>query len=167
MKKEIWKPIFDGVYAVSTLGRVKRVARHSSITKNGGVLKPQLRGRYYCVNISLAGKVQHKSVHLLVAQAFLGPIPQGHNVDHVRPDKSNNTLGNLEYVTHAENVARAVRLKIHPHGERHYGALLTADQVIEIRRRYQPGEGGRLAREFGVARKTVQKLIKRRSWRHI
>ena len=48
-------------------------------------------------------RVQH---HLLVALAFIGPRPEGYELDHIDGDKTNNRPENLEYVTHAENMRR-------------------------------------------------------------
>jgi hypothetical protein len=45
------------------------------------------------------------SLHQIVARHFHGPCPDGHEVNHKDADKSNNTPENLEYVTHAENMA--------------------------------------------------------------
>ena len=51
----------------------------------------------------------HKArVHSLVAEAFLGPRPLGHEVNHKDGNKWNNDVSNREYVTHSHN-----RLHIH------------------------------------------------------
>lgn len=46
------------------------------------------------------------TIHSLVAKAFLGDRPDGYEIDHVSGDKSDNTMRNLEYVTHKENMRR-------------------------------------------------------------
>lgn len=48
-----------------------------------------------------------KYIHGLVAEAFLGPRPEGYQVDHKDGNRSNNHVSNLEYVTHRENIKRA------------------------------------------------------------
>lgn len=48
-----------------------------------------------------------RAVHLLVAEAFIGPRPAGMEVDHVYGNKSNFHVSNLEYVTRSENMRRA------------------------------------------------------------
>lgn len=45
-------------------------------------------------------------VHRLVAEAFLGPCPVGHEIDHRDATPTNNRVTNLEYVTHSENIRR-------------------------------------------------------------
>ena len=54
-------------------------------------------------------------------------------------------------------------------GERNSHAHLTAEQVIEIRARYEPRHGAlrRLAQEFGVHPCTINDVVKGRSWRHL
>ena len=41
--------------------------------------------------------------HRLVAQAFIGNIPQGMDVDHRDGNRHNNNVSNLRIVTHSEN----------------------------------------------------------------
>lgn len=45
-----------------------------------------------------------RTVHSLVAEAFLGPRPEGYDIDHIDGNKTNNTAENLRYVTHTENM---------------------------------------------------------------
>ncbi|MEI2422111.1 NUMOD4 domain-containing protein, partial [Arthrospira platensis SPKY2] len=69
--KEIWKDIegYEGVYHVSNLGRVKRVA-------TGRVLNGMNSGSGYVqVGLYKQGVVSRKLIHRLVAQAFI-PNPE-------------------------------------------------------------------------------------------
>jgi len=43
-------------------------------------------------------------VHRLIARAFLGVEPRGHQVDHIDGDRSNNVPSNLRYVTQEQNL---------------------------------------------------------------
>lgn len=64
----------------------------------------------YCL-IGAEGKLH--TIHSLIAEAFLGPRPEGYDIDHIDGDKSNNHPSNLEYVTHKENMRRYY--KTNPH----------------------------------------------------
>lgn len=53
-------------------------------------------------------KKRHKFlVHVLVAWAFLGDKPEGHDVAHLNHCSTDNRLVNLAYVPHGENVRDA------------------------------------------------------------
>lgn len=53
-----------------------------------------------------------KYVHDLVAETFIGPRPEGFDIDHIDGNRSNNHYTNLEYVTRKENVRRAMVRKV-------------------------------------------------------
>jgi hypothetical protein len=97
--KEVWKDVvgYEGRYEVSSLGRLR-----GPRTTTKGI--PGSRG-YYQVFLrekgARAGKT--KNIHVLVAEAFLGPRPDGMHVCHADGDKSNNTLENLRYDTPKNN----------------------------------------------------------------
>lgn len=48
-------------------------------------------------------KGKNYRIHRLVVEAFIGPIPEGFEVDHIDRDRSNNDVTNLRIVTHSEN----------------------------------------------------------------
>jgi len=54
-------------------------------------------------------------------------------------------------------------------GERHGMAILTEQQVIEIRAKYtgERGELTALGKEYGVDYSTISLIVKRKHWRHI
>ena len=113
IEEEIWEDVkgYEGYYQVSDLGNVKSLDRVDSLgrKKNGRIrkLNPNSRG-YLTVNLSLEGKGNTKSVHQLVAEAFLNHESCGHKlvVDHIDNDKLNNNLSNLQVVTNRENVSK-------------------------------------------------------------
>lgn len=98
---EAWRPVvgFAG-YEVSDHGRVRR-------SSSGRILRGRRSCKYLSVCLSIHGQVQQKLIHRLVAEAFLGPVPDDHQVDHLDGEKDNNRADNLEYVTGAANTARA------------------------------------------------------------
>lgn len=85
---------FEGRYEVSDVGAVFSL-------RTGRAMKMKLTRRGYA-SVSLTdahGKQYHRSVHALVAEAFIGPRPYGVQVNHIDHDKLNNAAENLEYVT--------------------------------------------------------------------
>ncbi|RLC17406.1 MAG: hypothetical protein DRI57_09845 [Deltaproteobacteria bacterium] len=117
-KTETWKPVENYPnYLVSDWGRIKSVDRSTyshrhgkAIKWKGRFLKPSiLEGRYPIVSLSRCGKTTSFTVHSLVAQAFLGPRPEGLRVLHYDDVGRNNHVHNLRYGTQQENYWDAER----------------------------------------------------------
>lgn len=117
---ETWKPVvgYEGFYEVSNLGRVRSVSRIAHIKRGNGeydyrvkgkIVEPQERRHGYlavCLygKESKNGRFTQKSVHRLVAEAFL-PNPNGYSeVNHLDENKQNNALSNLEWCDRKHNV---------------------------------------------------------------
>jgi len=103
---ENWKPIpgYEGRYEVSDIGRVLS-------NRTNRFLKPNIMNHgYACVHLYSGGRQSRvvKTIHQLVALAF---IPNPHNcreVNHKNFLKRDNRVDNLEWVTRKENVAHAI-----------------------------------------------------------
>lgn len=106
---EAWKPFADGNYEVSSHGRVRR-ATPGRCTYPGRLMTlVKMKIGYHQVMPTINGKNVHFYVHQLVAEAFIGPCPDGCEVNHKDGDKTNNRVSNLEYVTHRENSLHALK----------------------------------------------------------
>ncbi|MCF8703308.1 NUMOD4 motif-containing HNH endonuclease [Corynebacterium pseudokroppenstedtii] len=124
MSKERWRPVIDyeGIYEVSDLGNVRSVDR--VVTRSDGrvrsfpskLLSPGLSGRWKrpLVVFSKNGKPTTFWVHRLVAEAFLGPCPEGMVVCHNNGNLADNRLSNLRYGTRSENMHDRVKRGDHP-----------------------------------------------------
>ena len=116
MEKEIWKdiPQYEGYYQVSNLGRVRGLdrvvsGRWGTHSLKGKVMRLSSDGRYLIITLRKLNKKRMFSVHSLVAMAFLGHVPNvrsGLVVDHIDEDKTNNSVNNLQVVTHRVNLSR-------------------------------------------------------------
>lgn len=79
------------------------------IYKNEKLLSPVNNGLGYLdIKLWKSGKRVHRYVHRLVWQTFVGEIPAGYEVNHKDHNKANNSLSNLELVTHSMNLKKAV-----------------------------------------------------------
>ena len=122
---EIWKDVkgYEGLYAVSNLGRVKSLARDMPHKTHGTwhirerILKQSFSGYRpdhsdgYLFVFLHAGKGQQNifRVHRLVADAFIPKVEGKDFINHIDCDKSNNRVDNLEWCTPSENVQHALR----------------------------------------------------------
>jgi hypothetical protein len=103
-QEEIWKTIIiDGEewnYEVCNLdGKVRN-------TKTGRILKQRRNKKtgYCTVGLSKDGKGKIFYVHRLVATAFI-PNPLNYtDVNHINEDKTDNSVENLEWLPHKENM---------------------------------------------------------------
>lgn len=117
---EGWRAVlgFEGLYEISDDGRVRRVGRaarngkgHGGGVRLGHVLSPLKNHRgYRAVQLWRDGRATMRLIHVLVAEAFLGPVPAGREVNHRDGNKTHNALPNLEYVTRSENAEHAYRI---------------------------------------------------------
>lgn len=93
---EEWRDVvgYEGLYAVSNMGNVMCVKK----------LKPSPRGGYPGVVLSKNGKRESKSVHRLVAEAFIPNPERLPVVNHKDEDKGNARADNLEWCTAKYNM---------------------------------------------------------------
>ncbi|MEU7243386.1 HNH endonuclease [Streptomyces sparsogenes] len=132
-------------------------------------LKPKLtRWGYHEVTLADRGRTRTVKVHTLVLDAFVGPRPTGMEAAHMDGNSINNDVGNLAWVTHAENIAHKATHGTKVQGERFWSARLNVDKVRDIRRRYADGESAHsMAAEFGVSRGSVWRAATGQSWKHV
>jgi hypothetical protein len=103
--------------------------------------------------------------HRLMYMLYNGAIPEGLEVRHMCRNKCVNPE-HLEIGTRSENCQDKVRDGTSNRGERNATAKLTAEQVLEIRRRSNELQSD-LAKEFGVGTKNINQIIRRERWKHI
>lgn len=104
--KEEWKDIpgYEGLYQISSFGRVK------SLAKKGGNNKNQkehfmnfIINRYVYVSLCKNSKNKQVLVHKLVANAFIPNPDHLPFLNHIDYNKENNRVDNLEWCTAKEN----------------------------------------------------------------
>ena len=111
---ERWLPVpgYEGMYEVSSVGRVRSLPRivHRKDGRSrralGGDLNRRVSGTgYLCVDLWKENQGSRENVHVLVAAAFIGPRPDGMFVCHYNDVKTDNRVENLRYATPADNEA--------------------------------------------------------------
>jgi hypothetical protein len=178
---EEWQDIngWQGLYAVSNLGRVKsydrEMAAHLTGTAyihKGRVLTLKKTGNYLGVSLFHDGAGRRFYIHRLVAQAFICNPSNLPEVNHKDGNTFNNYASNLEWVTRSENAQHAwetglMKSPKPPCGELQHASKLTENDVKQIRIEFQPGSGPRLARKYGVTPRTIYLIARRASWKHV
>jgi len=176
IEKEEWRdvPGWEGLYQVSSLGRIQSLARKvirkpasgaMSIKRlPGAVLTPSINDRgYFVVTLSRRGISKTHTLHVLIAFVFIGPRPPGLEVLHGDDDKANNRVTNLRYGTKRMNYEDSVKngkAKPPGRGTKHHGAKLNESEVAWIRARGNLISHSKLAKMFGVSKTTISSLIK-------
>lgn len=160
-KMETWKPVvnFEKLYEVSNLGNVRHIGKSKP-------LSPVDNGNGY-LTVTLYNNTHKKRcrVHVLVAEAFIGPKTQGMQINHIDHDKTNNALSNLEYVT-ASNNMKAAGIA------RRWDYRLTDEEVLEIRAIVTPGVSGpnsmkSLAKRFNTTARNITRIVNGTTRRNI
>lgn len=154
---EVWRKVdgFDQFYEVSNAGRVRTVEHKITRcngrvqTINGRILK-QSNDEYGYPQVGIRGKTV--KVHRLVALAFLGKRENGMEIRHLDGNPSNNTVQNLEYGTHQENMLDCYKYR----GCIKRGQRLSRSMATNIARMIRDGVPSvTIAEKYKVSQQTV------------
>lgn len=112
---ELWKDIkgYEGLYQISSLGRVKSLSR---ITKDGKHIKEKIRkiAFHSATGYKFIGlykyKTENKLIHRLVAEAFIPNPLKLSDVNHLNGVKTDNRVENLEWVSRSRNLKHAIEI---------------------------------------------------------
>lgn len=144
-------------------------SRNYYVTSDGDIfhgnrkLKPSpTRTGYMRVRICFKdGTHKDQYVHRLVAEYYL-PLPEGkEEVNHIDANKENNTVSNLEWVSHAENMKHAQDSKLITYGFETANSHYKEEQIRKVFRLMEEGWRYKdIAQETGVG---YQHIINLRS----
>ena len=165
---ESWRPVVGWPeYEISSEGRLR------SLCCNGGrrrrepriLLGGRDRNGYRRAVLCLRGLRRSERIASLVAEAFIGPRPEGMVIRHLDGVNDHDAAANLAYGTQQENIADQERHGTRMRGETHPHHILTEQDVMAIRASAEPLRV--LARRHGVAECTISAVRTRRNWRHV
>lgn len=171
MNEERWRWVdgYEGLYMVSDHGRVLSTPKK---TAHGRILKQRENwAGYMGVCLCRNGEKKSKSVHRLVAKAFVENKDNKPEVNHLNGDRADNRASNLEWATRSENERHAYRVlgkepnKPWDGKPRKFARRFTDEQVRAIRadrRAYRA-----IGREYGVSKTTVRDIKTLKNYREV
>lgn len=121
---------------------------------------------------SRGGRGTNVLSHRFAWELANGEIPDGLQVLHRCDNKLCCNVSHLWLGTQADNLAdmdrKGRRKPASNYGEASGMAKLSADDVIEMRKRYDKGvTQTQLAADFGVSQSSVSAIVRRQTWPHV
>lgn len=162
--KEI--PGFEGYFATRD-GRVFSTWGSGSASSKGAddrylheMVARKARNGY----LMLQPRIGHRKylqtgVHRLICLAFRGPAPIGYAASHLNGNRADNRSDNLIWESYSDNLKRRVAHGTDDYGHHNSRAILSLDEVREIRKLLLEGVlQETIAAQFGVGRVTITKI---------
>ena len=150
---EVYSPIDDFPdYLVTSHGRVFSL----KYNKMKELKQRKNNWGYYYVNLLKNGKQYTKTVHRLVAQAFILNPDNKPQVNHIDENTKNNNVNNLEWVTHSQNIKHSAYRQSYPVAQydKNYNLIAKYESVAEA------------SRQTGYARSNIKSAIERNGTCH-
>lgn len=168
---EIFKYIDEfPTYKIGTYGTV--------VNQNNKIMKPWLKSGYNKITLTINNKQYNRFIHRLVAIAFIDNNTNLPFINHIDGNKNNNSVDNLEWCTHKENMYHAANvlhsmdyLKVKPIARK-----LTVEQVKLIKHKilYMNKIKGtqeyydiikQFAIDYNVNQQTIKCIIWGKTWK--
>lgn len=172
---EEWRAVigYEGLYEVSSIGRVRSLDRLHSTPSGKGRLYPgkllspgiEKRSGYRAMGLYKNNRGRMVRVHCLVLDAFVGPRQDNQVARHLNGNPADNRLENLAWGTRLENARDAQVHGTWVHGESHGMAKLTELQAQAIFHLSGLMPRPAIAEAFGVSTATVQSIHEQTTWR--
>ena len=124
---------------------------------------------YYMISVSKNNKSKPYRVHRLLAETFIPTKDGCIFVNHIDGNKTNNSLDNLEWCTHLENMKHAFRTGLANNlNEKNGMSKLNRTDVIEIKKLLNNGISQyKISKMFNVSRSAILKIKLGKTWSNI
>lgn len=122
---------------------------------------------YIQVRLAVDGLKYSRTVHRMVAQAFISNPDSLPCVNHKNCNRSDNRVENLEWCTNQYNIQYGYDTGNNSNaGEKHPSSILNVEKVLEIKSLEILGFScSDIASQIGLKYHTVYKVLKRSNWR--
>lgn len=169
LPNEVWKDIsgFEGQYQVSNLGRVKSLYSKKNVPTLRKLSHNITTGYVMVSLMDMKQKMHLKSVHRLVAIAFMPNPMSKTDVNHINGIKTDNRLSNLEWNTRSENMFNGYKIGVIPKqiGEGNPRSKLLEVNILDIRA--SSLSNVELAKMYSVTSVTIKDVRKGKIWKHL
>ena len=163
----IWAPIFINgkkvEYEISNIGTVKNL-------KTGKLLSTYVadKNKYRYVSLTVNHVQYRKTIHRLVAIAFI-PNPENKpEVNHINCKKWLNWVGNLEWNTRQENADNAVKDGLMLSGSKQPGSKFNEQDAHNVCKLAEQGLGyKKISEKLGISKSFVIGILFRNEWKEI
>jgi hypothetical protein len=153
-RTEVWRPVLSHpAYMVSSYGRVRSHHREEPLVLR---LLDKSNG-YLAVNLANGGVTTTRAVHVLVAEAFYGPRPDGYEVRHLNGRAHDNRAENVRWGTPSENEQDKLRHGTHPHASKTH---CTSGHEFSAENTYFRRDGGRNCRRCAADGQIRRRMAK-------
>jgi hypothetical protein len=162
---EIFKPVKDfSKYIICSNGNLINTAI-------GITMKPHYKKEYLHVQLNQDNRRKYKSVHRIVAEAFI-PNPENkrcvHHKDH---NTQNNHVSNLEWVTDSENLKYCYDAGRRPNQKeilRENARKLSKGEIMEIRNLLKEGyKNVYISKKYNVHRETISRIKRNLTYKNV
>ena len=180
MTGETWRPVvgLENFFEVSDMGRVRSTERSVRFVDKRGherfrvklskAIAPQkINSGYLVAHMNADGNAYAKTIHSLVAAAFIGPRPKGFDVCHENGDRLDNRAVNLRYDTRTNNHLDRIA-----HGTIYDGATMAKLSLVAVRLIRELNDGTSeyitsMAKAAGVDTHTIRRILRRELWKYV
>ncbi len=160
----MWKALPDWpTIEVSDKGQIR------NISKSGVNILSQHIGQrgYFIVQPRIKGRRPKLKVHRAIAMCFCKKESGQEHVRHLDGNSLNNSIGNLSWGTHQDNMLDRNRHGTDNRGERCGASKLTwriVKAIRELWKRNCPVTDTRIGEYFGVSQPTISDIRRNKTW---
>lgn len=166
-------------YTISISGNVTKTAGIYPSVRKERLLKPCITSGYLCVGLWKNKKGYTSYIHRLLAIHFIPNPDNLPEVNHKDGNKLNNSIENLEWCTHKENMQHAHNngLIKSPKGKNHHmfgkfgstcrNSKLDETKVLEIRAIGKTKTLKEISIIYNTSIGLISRVLNRKEWKHI
>lgn len=156
---------YNGEYQIDIYGNVWSFKKSKEI-----ILKPQrMKNGYRTIGLKKNGIGKTFLIHRLVAIAFIDNPENKPEVNHINGNKNDNTVSNLEWVTHSENMTHGFENGlIDLNGENQVNSKLKEKDIQEIiLLRKQKWTCKQISKKIGVSSAHINRILNNKRWKYL